>query len=114
MKNLFKNFFKLFIKEPEIVKTKSKDGEKLTEWEKLFLWKQLELDKTVTCPNCESAKMFEGPQGGMSVNIRCPKCGQGINFLWLPGCKDVHALDWCDNIGIDESWIDRKTYSKIE
>jgi hypothetical protein len=53
--------------------------------------------------------MVSGPEGGMSVNIRCPKCGQGINFLWIPGCKGVEALDWCDNIGIDESWIIKKT-----
>ena len=98
-------FSGLFKKEPEVVKTKSKNGERLTEWEKLFILWQLELDNTITCPNCESAKMFTGPEGGMSVNICCPKCGQGINFLWLPGCKGVDALDWCDNIGIDKAWI---------
>lgn len=108
-KTIFNGFFK---KASEIVKTKSKHGERLTEWEKLFIWRQLELDKTITCPNCESGKMIEGPQGGMSVNIRCTKCGQGINFLWLPGCKGVDALDWCDNIGIDESWIREKIVKK--
>jgi len=85
-------------------KNKSKDGERLTAWEKSFIWKQLKKDGTITCPNCRKGKMVEGPQGGMSVNIRCRTCGQGINFLILPG-KDDHALDWCDNIGIDESWI---------
>lgn len=95
-----------FFKKPEVViKTKSADGERLTAWEKLFLWKQLQKDGTVICPNCESARMYQGPQGGMSVNIRCPKCGQGVNFLWLPGCTEVDALDWCDNIGIDKSYI---------
>jgi transcription elongation factor Elf1 len=108
MKKLFKKLFKA-LKEPKIAKTKSRDRERLTEWEKDYIWKQLKSDGTITCPNCESDKMVEGPQGGLSVNIRCRKCGQGINLIWLPGCKDVHALDWCDNIGIDESWIIKET-----
>jgi DNA-directed RNA polymerase subunit RPC12/RpoP len=111
MKKFFNRIFgvlnlELKSKEPE--KTKSKDGERLTEWEKNFIWKQLQADGTITCPNCESAKMVEGPCGGLSQNIRCRKCGQGINFLILPcpkGKEDMHALDWCDNIGISESWI---------
>ena len=106
VKTKSKNGERLIKKEPEVVKTKSKNGERLTEWEKLFIWRQLQLDGTVTCPNCESGKMVEGPQGGMSVNIRCRECGQGINFLLLPSSKpDIHQLDWCDNIGIDVAWI---------
>jgi len=108
MKEKLITYFKGLFKKPEIIKIKSKDGERLTEWEKQFIWKQLKRDNTVTCPNCESGTMNEGPQGGMSINIRCPECGQGINFMWLPGCKGVEALDWCDNIGIDESWITKK------
>ena len=105
-KTIFRGFFKKAIE-----KTKSKDGERLTEWEKDFIWKSIEKDSTITCTNCEEAKMYEGPSGGMSTNIRCPKCGQGINFMILPGftkkegCK---KLDWCDNIGIDEGWISDK------
>jgi ssDNA-binding Zn-finger/Zn-ribbon topoisomerase 1 len=111
MKNLFNKFFALFnlevvSKEPE--KTKSKDGERLTAWEKQFIWKSMKKDGTITCTNCEEAKMYEGPSGGMSTNIRCPKCGQGINFMLLPGRNDADALDWCDNIGISESWISDK------
>ena len=71
----------------------------------------MEKDGTITCTNCESAKMYEGPSGGMSVNIRCPKCGQGINFMILPGDPKKEGsklLDWCDNIGADESWISKK------
>jgi len=117
MKNLFNRFFAIFnleVKSKDPEKTKSKDGERLTAWEKLFIWRSLQKDGTITCPNCESAKMYEGPSGGMSVNIRCPKCGQGVNFLWLPGCKGVEALDWCDNIGVDESWISKKETANEE
>lgn len=114
MKKLFNKLFGKFgleLKPKEPEKTKSKDGEKLTAWEKYFIWKQLQEDGTITCPNCETEKMCEGPSGGMSVNIRCPKCGQGINFLILPNTFDSSALDWCDNIGINKSWI-RDEYKK--
>ena len=118
MKNLFNRFFAIFnleVVSKALEKIKSTDGQRLTAWEKDFIWKSMEKDGTITCTNCESAKMYEGPQGGMSVNIRCPKCGQGINFMMLPGCKGVEALDWCDNIGVDESWISKKeTVNKEE
>jgi len=98
-----RNLIKLF-KIKKIVKTKSVDGEQLTEWEKDFIWKQIKKDGTITCPNCENDSMCEGPSGAMSINIRCLKCGQGINYIKLHN-KNSSALDWCDNIGIDESWI---------
>jgi len=109
MKKLLNKLFGLFeLKEhkPQIPeKTKSKHGEKLTAWEKYFIWKQLKEDDTITCPNCEQEKMIEGASGGMSVNIRCPRCGQGVNFMIKPNTFDCSALDWCDNIGIDENWV---------
>ena len=92
-------------------KTKSKDGDRLTEWEKDFVWKSLKKTGKIVCINCEGAHMYEGPSGGMSVNIRCPKCGQGINFMTLHD-KDRSALDWCDNIGINTAWI-HKNYDKV-
>lgn len=95
---------KILSKEP-IQKNKSKSGEKLTKWEKDFIWKSMKKDGSIICPNCESSYMVEGPSGGMSVNIRCLKCGQGINFLMLPSTYDSSALDWCDNIGVDTTWI---------
>jgi len=111
---LGKTIFKGLFPEKVIEKTKSKGSEKLTEWEKDFICKSMDKDGTITCTNCEEAKMCEGPHGGMSVNIRCPKCGQGINFMMLPGCTGVEALAWCDNIGVDESWIDPKYKKELE
>jgi uncharacterized protein (DUF983 family) len=97
MKNMFK-------RSKPVEKTKSVHGERLTQWEKNFIWECLEKAGSIICPQCESTYMYEGPSGGMSTNIRCPRCGQGINFMLLPGRYDVSALDWCDNIGIDGSW----------
>lgn len=36
---------------------------------------------TGRCPDCKStAGFFEGPSGGMSVNIMCESCGHEFNF----------------------------------
>jgi hypothetical protein len=85
-------------------KTKSKVGEKITDWERNFLWNSIKNRKRVRCINCESEDMYEGPQGGMSTNWRCPNCGQGINLTFFANNKDGFM---CDNIGIDKSWIGR-------
>ena len=31
------------------------------------------------CPDCSGEEFFEGPSGGLSVNIRCGKCGNWFN-----------------------------------
>ena len=32
-----------------------------------------------TCPDCGSKKFYEGPSGGMSVNLQCAGCGHKFN-----------------------------------
>lgn len=32
------------------------------------------------CPNCKNEKMWDGPRGGLSQNIFCPKCGKEWNY----------------------------------
>ena len=34
-----------------------------------------------TCPDCKGHEFWEGPHGGLSVNIKCanPKCGSEFN-----------------------------------
>jgi len=34
------------------------------------------------CPDCGERHFFEGPRGGMSVNIACSRCG--AEFNWCP------------------------------
>jgi hypothetical protein len=80
-------------------KSLSEDGESITKWEENYLkannWK---------CPNCKSGKLYEGPSGGMSTNIRCTICGQGYNV----------SPFGVDNIGIDEKWINKKRLRSIK
>ena len=32
-----------------------------------------------TCPDCGCKKFYEGPRGGMSVNLQCLGCGHKFN-----------------------------------
>jgi uncharacterized protein (DUF983 family) len=32
-----------------------------------------------TCPDCGSGQFFNGPRGGMSVNLKCAGCGHKFN-----------------------------------
>ena len=91
--NWIKKFKKLVVKSPKVL---SKNGERVTEWELEFFEKERKESGYLKCPNCESDYLYDGPEGGMSQNIRCHTCGQGYNL----------SPFGIDNIGINESWID--------
>jgi len=38
-----------------------------------------EKDGKIYCPNCGSDQWYEGPSGGMAVNIKCANCGLWFN-----------------------------------
>jgi len=54
-----------------------------------------EQPKSVVCPNCGGNQWYEGPSGGMSINIKCanPRCG-----LWFN-----HTPFGLDYIGVKEN-----------
>lgn len=74
---------------------RSREGEYATQEEMNYLF----LSK---CPSCEAGEMYEGPNGGLSVNFRCDCCGQGFNI----------GFGKPENIGIDPKWI-RKSLKEI-
>jgi len=37
------------------------------------------------CPDCGSTDFYEGPHGGMNVNVECAECGARFNIM--PGMK---------------------------
>lgn len=39
----------------------------------------IEEEKEGCCPNCGSDKWYEGPSGGMAVNVKCAGCGIWFN-----------------------------------
>jgi transcription elongation factor Elf1 len=89
--NKLKSTIKLKVSKKQL----SEDGQKVTDWEKNYLY-----STNFKCPNCEGGQLYEGPSGGMSTNIRCRVCGQGYNVTPMIGL--------IENIGIDESWIDEQ------
>ena len=53
------------------------------------------------CPDCGNpAEYYEGPSGGMNVNIFCGHCGQGYNI--------APAINWAEKIHRDEKYIVKK------
>jgi transcription elongation factor Elf1 len=92
------NIFKKIRKTIHNPKVSSKDGERITEWEREFIEREGKKSGLWKCPNCELDYLVEGPEGGMSQNIRCRTCGQGYNI----------SPFGIDNIGINEDWIDEE------
>lgn len=58
------------------VECTSQDARFTPERMKKMLFKKKKL------PCCGSKKFLEGPQGGLSMNIKCSKCGECFNVCW--------------------------------
>lgn len=76
---------------------------------KLFKRKEKSLtikDNTINirlphCYNCLSTKFYEGPSGGLSINIKCAECGLwynytpfGIDFLGINDIGEHKKIMW--------------------
>lgn len=56
-------------------------------WLELFLRRLLgretllqKFKRTFKCPDC-GGTLYEGPQGGLAVNVRCGSCGAQFNLV---------------------------------
>lgn len=69
------------------------------------LWKDM---IQVGCVECrrKPIKFFEGPTGGMCVNIFCGHCGQGYNITPVAG--------WAEKIHKDEKYIERDADDNLQ
>lgn len=56
------------------------------------------------CPDCGSEKFYEGPSGGMSINIKCAGCGSWFNDMGPFGIERIHweIPDGCLAVGSEE------------
>lgn len=45
------------------------------------------------CPSCRSIWFFEGPRGGLSVNVKCVKCGRKFNYMGPFGMDGIDNDD---------------------
>lgn len=52
----------------------------LTEWERGFIQRT-----RGKCPDCEVGEMYQGPRGGLSVNVRCGSCSAKFNLAVVNG-----------------------------
>lgn len=69
-------------------------------------------DGMLRCPNCGSSEWQRGPEGGMSVNVKCAGCGLwfnntpfGLDFIGIKGTvgEEKKIVWWCPQCGfIDE------------
>jgi len=82
-------------------KPKSIKGQKITDWERKYLWDGISKRKRVPCINCEMDDMYKGPSDGPSQIWRCPLCGQGIKLSFY---SDTVAGFQCENLGINSGW----------
>lgn len=48
-------------------------------------------DLRVDCPNCGIDLFYEGPHGGLSVNVQCAGCGKFWNFLGPFGFQAIES-----------------------
>ena len=63
------------------IQRSSKNGERLTDDEKQIIEKGLRRGKgaVVPCPDC-GYPLYQGPEGGASVNVCCHECGSEFNL----------------------------------
>ncbi len=48
---------------------------------------------SLDCPDCGGDKWFEGPSGGICVNITCTKCGSRFNDMGPFGLQRLNTVD---------------------
>lgn len=76
MIEFIRSFFRKPEKKPVIpTRSKSEEGEGLTNWERYYI-----LHTSGTCPDCETGKLLAGPSFGIMTNTLCPMCGSEFNL----------------------------------
>ncbi|RNJ49398.1 hypothetical protein [Methylocystis hirsuta] len=53
--------------------------------------------KYIICPNCGHDHFFEGPSGGVAMNIMCANCEQWFNYLGFG--RNLSTLDSLHQVG---------------
>jgi hypothetical protein len=47
----------------------------------------------VVCPGCGGERFYQGPRGGMSVNVKCAGCGAAFNYSPVVGLSLIPCDD---------------------
>jgi len=75
------------------------------EKEGLLYWRQFNFDG---CPFCDCAEFLDGPEGGLSINFKCVRCGARFND---EGPFGVYLIGWPE---LDPTELLKIASSKIE
>jgi len=46
---------------------------------------KVNIDRFTSCIYCDSPEYYEGPTGGVAMNIKCAQCGARFNIGLIPG-----------------------------
>ena len=86
----------------EQIKSKSKRArsQRITDWERKYLWDGISKRKRVPCINCELEDMYKGRTEGPYQYWHCPSCGQGVKLSFYANTLSGFQ---CENIGIDKN-----------
>ena len=55
------------------------------------------------CPDCGGRRFLKGPQGGLSVNIKCSRCGSKFNIC--PEAKFIQRIGDQKTVTSDQSSV---------
>jgi hypothetical protein len=72
---------------------RSRVGEPITDWEQkvMILHGRRYNPPLYCCPDCEDGQpLYEGPEGGMAINMLCRCCGARFNIYML-GLPGIHG-----------------------
>lgn len=47
----------------------------------------------VVCPGCTADQFYQGPRGGMSINVKCAGCGAAFNYSPVVGLSLIPCDD---------------------
>lgn len=47
----------------------------------------------VVCPGCAGDRFYQGPRGGMSINVKCAGCGAAFNYSPVVGLSLIPCDD---------------------
>lgn len=56
----------------------------------------IERNDNLICPRCQGTEFWSGPEGGMSINVKCVDCGAYYNYtpVFNPPLESIIGSGW--------------------
>lgn len=70
--------------------------ERLEDQPPVIVWIPKPPTNGIVCPDCSGTKWYEGPEGGVAMNIKCanPACGHWFNYTY--GIYELEPINRSD------------------